>query len=73
MPDDTPALDELADDEDELDGCDIDLAADPTPDEELLEVVFGDDPVKWEEYRAWFAAVREAEEAERDAPPDMDR
>lgn len=36
-------LDELADDQDELDGCDIDLAKDPTFDDEIADVVRGRD------------------------------
>lgn len=62
-----PPLDQLADDEDELDGCSVEFGVDPTPDDQILEVVFGDDPRKWEEYRVWFAAL-EAEK-KRDATP----
>lgn len=36
---------------DEVDGCDVDMAADPVPDEELLFVVFGEDEAKFAEYR----------------------
>jgi hypothetical protein len=34
-----PAFDELADDEDELDGCDLDFTADPVPDADLASLV----------------------------------
>lgn len=55
MPDETPALDELADDEDELDATGIDYKADPVPDDELWLVALGGTKEKVEAYRAWFA------------------
>lgn len=51
---DEPRPDELADDEDELDGCDVDMAAEPVEDEALLGVVLGDSPEKHDEYRMLF-------------------
>lgn len=36
---------------DEVDGCDVDMTADPVSDEELLFVVFGEDEKKFEEYQ----------------------
>lgn len=46
-------------DKDALDGCEVinEGGWEHTPDDEILEVVFGDDPAKWEAYRAWFGAL----------------
>lgn len=40
---------------DDLDGCAIDMAADPVSDDEIVLVVLGDDPVRIEAYRALFS------------------
>lgn len=54
-----PALDQLADDKDELDGCDIDFAEDAVDDETLPYVVLGDSPEKVEEYKKLFEGAKD--------------
>jgi hypothetical protein len=71
MPDerDHPPLDELADDEDELDGCEIDFSEYAVDELGQLEVVLlGDTPPGTPEAEAKLRLYRELREASDESP-----
>jgi hypothetical protein len=71
-PEDAPPLDQLADDEDELDACDVDFAAEAVDElGELEAVLLGDtEPGTPEaaEKLAYYVALRDTEDRS-DGPP----